>query len=158
MGYYVQINKSTVVIKRDDLPQVYQIWKAMNAPEFNHLKNGGSWSSGKETAKWYSWMGENYDSTSDSALDILELLGFDYSVNENNNISIDYYNNKMGQENLFFVAIAHLLEDSFIRWVGEDGDIFEWKFENGKMYSDGRLQDNPFLPVVNANLIENKGE
>jgi hypothetical protein len=155
MGYNVQINKSNVVIKRDDLSQVFHIWKLMNAPQFDELKRGGGYSGGRKTAAWYSWMGADYDKTAENALEILDSLGFEYSINENGNISVDYYNNKTGQEDLFFVAIAHLLDDSSIRWVGEDGEIFEWKFQDGKMYMDDKLVENPFLPVVDMKLIAN---
>lgn len=144
MGYNVTLSASNVELPREKLDQIYQIWCAINAPQFNKLKHGGSWSGGKETAKWYSWMDEDYPSTCKNVKDILDMLGFYYTEEDTGNIKIEGYNSKTGQEDLFFVAIAHLLPDSTIDWNGEDGDRFTWEFKDGKMIG----YENPFLNDV----------
>lgn len=125
MGYYVRIKHSTLTIPAANKPAVLQIWKDLNKPENNHLKHGGGWSGGKQTAYWYSWMDENYDKTCNSCEEILEMLGFEIDVTEDGGVAISGYDSKMGQEDLFIQRAAHLMTGS-VSWVGEDGETFSW--------------------------------
>ena len=125
MGYEVQIRHSTLTIPAVNKPAVFQIWKDLNKPENNHLKNGGSYSNGKKNEHWYSWMDTDYDETCKNCEDILEMLGFDLDVTEDGGIAISGYNSQMGQEDLFIAKAAHLMSGT-IDWVGEDGETFSW--------------------------------
>lgn len=145
MGYSAQINKSNVVLPREVLPQILHIWKSINSPQFNHLKRGGSYSSGRQTSWYYSWMDRDYHETVNSVEEVLEMLGFYYSITEQGGILIEEYGDKCGQEDLFFTAIAHLIPNSKMVWVGEDASIWEWEFKDGVMLNYGRIQENPFL-------------
>lgn len=125
MGYEVQIRHSTLTIPAVNKPAVFQIWKDLNKPENNHLKNGGSYSNGKKNEHWYSWMDADYDKTCKNCEDILEMLGFYLDVTEDGGIAISGYNSKTGQEDLFIEKAAHLMSGT-IDWVGEDGETFSW--------------------------------
>ena len=129
MGYYVKIVKSTCVIPNENKEEVLQIWKDLNKPENNHLKNGGSWKSGEQTAWWYSWMDADYDQTCHSVDDVLDQLGFDYGLSDNGDVAIGGYDSKSGQEDVFFEAVEHLLVGD-IEWMGEQGE--EWTIRYGK--------------------------
>jgi|WetSurMetagenome_2_1015567.scaffolds.fasta_scaffold555754_1 hypothetical protein len=129
MGYYVKIVKSTAKIPAQNLKLVYGIWCDLNKPENNHLKRGGSYSQGGKTNHWYSWLTENYDTECRSAQEILTELGFDYIIGFDGSISITGYDNKSGQEDLFFERVRHLLEGS-ITWEGEEGEQFTWNFNS----------------------------
>lgn len=127
MGYYVQITNSSCVIDAVVKPQVYQIWCDLNHPRHNDQKNGGSWRDGKKAVFWYSWMDEHYDQTCKTAEDILNMLGFTYETLADFSLRITGYESKMGQEDVFFKAVAHLLTGE-IAWRGEDNCEYTWTF------------------------------
>lgn len=154
MGYYVRIKSSSVEIPRFVQDQVITIWRNINKPEFNHLKRGGSYSNGRQNEWWYSWMDTDYHKNVNDCTDVLEMLGFDYSITDTGAVSVDYYDNKTGQEDLFFVAIAHLITGK-IEWVGEDGECFAWEFKDGKMLYANKAVDNPFIPVYTVPQLDN---
>ena len=132
MGYYVRLTDSEVKLKNQHLPEILQRWKDLNKPENNHLKHGGSYSGGKQTQWWYSWMDADYDKKVNSAEEVLEMLGFEYDITEEGDIHIINYDSKTGSEDLFMKTIADLIAPgSTMLWHGEDGANFAWYF-NGK--------------------------
>jgi hypothetical protein len=134
MGYSATINTSSLVIPRDNLQQVYHIWCNINSPKYDYLKQGQTYDSNNVMRKHYLWMDIDYHKNVDCVFDIIDLLQFVYRINAINNVCIDYfYGDKVGQEYLFICAIAHLLPDGKIVWVGEDAHIFEWEIRNGVM-------------------------
>jgi hypothetical protein len=99
------------------------------------VKRGGSYSKDKETGvetrvKWFSWMYPDYPDKYDTAKEILEELGF-YVEEAKDGLVIEYYESKMGQENLFLESVSDLIVSStgngmpHIIWSGEDGGT--WK-------------------------------
>lgn len=143
MSYYVETIESNFVLKSENYDKAYQAVCELNRND--DAKQGGCY--GGEPAmkpvnsnsvsnnpnKWYSWMQWNYDETCNNIIEVLEMLGFDVCANEN---AIDglYYDNKMGQEDIFFDAIAPYVESgSYIVWCGEDRTMWVWAFEDGKM-------------------------
>lgn len=153
MGYYVSIVKSDLEIPFSVQNQALAIWKLINAPEYNSLKNGGSWGGGVQKAWWYSWMEENYHETVNSCEDVLDMLGFEYEITDTGAILITGYDSKMGQEREFFVVISHLLNGGGIKWIGEDHEVFTWKFRDGMMFEDGMQVMNPFIKTVTVYQI-----
>lgn len=129
MGYNVRIIASTLTLPWEYLPEILERWKDLNKPENNSIKNGGSYSGGKQTNYWFSWMDENYDQTCDSVEDILEMLGFDGDPTMDGDIRVTSYDGKTGQEDIFFRRIADLIpEGQSVTWLGEDDDLWQWKF------------------------------
>ena len=61
-------------------------------------------------------------------------LGFEVSDNEDGDLLISCYDNKSGQEDVFFAAAAPFIEDDEYEWTGEDGTFWLWKFEDGRMF------------------------
>ena len=80
MGYYVRIVKSTAMVPAGNLERVYQIMCELN--NHNELKQGGSWTGGKQTGWWFSWMDANYPETCKDAFEIFKMLGFDRDYDE----------------------------------------------------------------------------
>ena len=128
MGYYVQITESTTVIPNENKAKVLHIWKTLNNPKFNSKKRGGGYSGGKQVSYWYSWMTEDYDQTCNTVEEILSMLGFDQETLASGDILVTGYDNKMGQEQVFFDAIAHLVNGQ-MHWVGESGEHWCWDFD-----------------------------
>jgi hypothetical protein len=133
MGYYVETVTVNFRIPAANIPFAFDVLKNINKPEFDHQKRGGSYSGGKTTAKWYSWMPERYDLQVHSVKDVFELLGFEGCTEDSLGFVLGTYDNKTGQEDLFLAAVAPFAADGLIRWKGEDGSIWENHFEKGVM-------------------------
>lgn len=154
MGYSAQINKSSVVLPREALPQILHIWKHINSPEFDQLKHGSSTRGSNSVIRYYSWLDEDYHKKVTSVEEVLTALKFNFSITNQGGILIKNFEENLGQEDLFFVAIAHLIPDSKITWVGEDASIWDWEFKGGVMFNSDKPMKNPFLAELN--LLENK--
>lgn len=131
MGYYVNGN-GQLRIKAENLGKAHEALMALqDAPP--KAKRGGS-SGGSEAPRyWYSWMPENLRTLPDTK-SVFETLGFEVSDDENGDLLISCYDNKTGQEEVFFAAAAPFIEDGDYEWTGEDSDFWAWEFEGGKMF------------------------
>jgi len=133
MGYYVHIEDSNCMLPKKHFDLAY--WRMCDLNKHDELKRGGSF--GKDAdgnpleTKWFAWMDENYPETCKTALEILEELGFEVEIVEDEGIVIYGYDNKSGQEEIFLAAISDLLVQHkgdvrpFITWRGEDDMV--WK-------------------------------
>ena len=143
MGYYATLDFSSVKIplsaEKDALEAVYRLDKAAH-----HLKQGGSYGGGQPERKWFSWMPEDLR-TLTTLEDLLQTLGF-RTHESDGAIHVDGYDSKVGQEDLFFFALAPFIESNYnkefaamanepasMEWTGEDGSKWRWTFEDGKM-------------------------
>jgi hypothetical protein len=131
MGYYVEGN-GYLVVKKENLAAAHEaLMKLQDAPD--SAKRGGAHSGGKQTASWYSWMPEDLRTLPDTQ-SVFETLGFEIEVLDNGDIVIGHYDNKIGQEEVFFAAAAPFIEDGEYEWIGEDGAFWTWEFNGGTMY------------------------
>jgi len=132
MGYYVSGNGS-LRIKAENLGKAYEALMALqDAPP--KAKRGGSSGGDKAPKCWYSWMPEDLRTLADTTAVFAE-LGFETRIEEpTGDLIISCYDNKSGQEDVFFAAAAPFIEDGDYEWTGEDGDFWEWEFTSGKMF------------------------
>ena len=130
MGYYVSGN-GELRIKAENLGKAYEALMALqDAPD--KAKRGGSHSA-NERRFWYSWMPEDLRTLTDTKA-VFAALGFEVRDDENGDLLISCYDNKTGQEEVFFAAAAPFIESGDYEWTGEDGDFWAWEFEDGKMF------------------------
>jgi len=135
MGYYVKISKSSLTIAASTKPSIYKVWCDLNDLKYNAQKRGGSWSSGGQASWNYSWMDEDYPSSCQTMEEILDMLGFEFTVTEKGDIKDLKYENKTGQEQIFFKALApYITRPALINWRGEDGARYSWIFGDGKFF------------------------
>lgn len=129
MGYYVRIKSGKIFMPKETHAKILERWKLINQPQFDRLKRGGSFSNGSKNESWYSWMAADYDKKVASVEEVLEMLGFEFEVRSDAEpgIYVTGYDNKTGQEDLFFSAINKWIKGSLL-WVGEDGDTYSWVF------------------------------
>ena len=131
MGYYVSGN-GELRIKKENLDKAHDALMALqDAPP--KAKRGGSSGGDKAPRFWYSWMPEDLRTLTDTKAVFAE-LGFEVSDNEDGDLLISCYDNKSGQEDVFFAAAAPFIEDGDYEWTGEDSDFWAWEFEGGKMF------------------------
>ena len=130
MGYYVSGN-GELRIKKENLDKAHEALMALqDAPPKS--KRGGSYSA-NERRFWYSWMPEDLRTLTDTKAVFAE-LGFEVLDDENGDLLILCYDNKTGQEDVFFAAAAPFIEDGDYEWTGEDGEFWKWQFTDGKMF------------------------
>jgi hypothetical protein len=130
MGYYVSGN-GELRIKKENLDKAHDALMALqDAPD--KAKRGGSYSA-NERRFWYSWMPEDLRTLTDTKA-VFAALGFEVRDDENGDLLISCYDNKTGQEEVFFAAAAPFIESGDYEWTGEDGDFWAWEFEDGKMF------------------------
>jgi hypothetical protein len=138
MGYYTQTTDSHIEIPEKNLDAAYAALCELN--NHNELKRGGSYPGLTDAPedkprkdKWFSWMDWNYHETCKSVKEILEALGFECEQSDGT-LNVYGYDNKTGDENVFFHTLAPFIPDGqYIEWRGEDGYMYRWEFENGKM-------------------------
>jgi hypothetical protein len=130
MGYYVSGN-GHLVIKKENLAAAYEALMALNdAPD--GVKRGGSYGGGKQHSSWFSWMPADLRELADTKA-VFEQLGFE-TMDHNGDLVITCYDNKIGQEEVFFAAAAPFIENGEYEWTGEDSAFWQWEFIDGKMY------------------------
>lgn len=145
MGYYISTSQSAFRIRTENLPRFFELAEQMLTPKaLEENSSGGSYSEGKQTKWWYSWVDTDRALKAIKSNDIREVFaewGYDLElVNEVNGESIYYLDirggdAKIGDEEKFFAAIAPIVEDgSFIDCRGEDGEEWRWMWENGKFF------------------------
>lgn len=132
MGYYVK-GHGSVKIAEENLGKAYEALMALqDLPD--EAKRGGGYSGGQRTGAWYSWMPSDLRTLPDTRAVFVE-LGFDTDVDTQGNLVIFAYDNKTGQEEVFFAAAAPFIkEGGEFYWEGEDGMLYKWEFRDGKMY------------------------
>jgi hypothetical protein len=139
MGYYISGN-GNLRIKAENLGKAYEALMALNdAPD--SAKRGGSYSGGKQHSSWFSWMPADLRELADTKA-VFERLGFELEQDDlNGDLLIRCYENKSGQEEVFFAAAAPFIEDGEYEWTGEDGAFWEWTFADGKMYQRDGIRE-----------------
>lgn len=157
MGYYVEVLESTFTIPVENLDECYDRMCALNYTVKNSDKRGGSWGSemskddapeyGPHECAWFSWMSWDYDKQCENAQDILESLGFDVELDDDN-LCIVGYDSKSGQEDLFLESISDLVK-GYIVWKGEDGEIWGETYGGEKPIVKKRVFPANYSDIVN---------
>jgi hypothetical protein len=150
MGYYVN-GDGALRIKKENLVKAHEALMALqDAPD--KAKSGGSYSA-NERRHWFSWMPEDLRTLTDTKAVFAE-LGFEVREEvPTGDLIISNYDNKTGQEEVFFATAAPFIEDGEYEWVGEDGTFWLWKFEDGKMFvRHGRREYGEGSEVLVADL------
>ena len=130
MGYYINLDNSTALVKKEHLDEAYKV--ACDLNKNDDLKSGGSYQGGKTISKHFAWMDEDYPKTCKDLKAIFEMLGFETSLDNEGNLCLDWYDSKGGDEGIFLEALAPFMEGE-MEWRGEDGAMWKHKFENGEM-------------------------
>lgn len=132
MGYYVTLESSTFTIPAENLAEAFERLKALNHKP-GVEKRGGQWGPNGKTVQWFSWMSEKYDEEAESAAHIFQMLGFEVDTAEDGAITLVYYDNKTGQEDLFIDEVADLAVPGWVmEWSGEEGDRWRQSAEGVK--------------------------
>jgi hypothetical protein len=131
MGYYVQMVDADFII-----PETEEVLEALRAmpKKYKAIQRGGS-SNGD---KWFSWMNDEEIESAESAQSIFEALGFECEKDKYgtpNTFSLESYDSKQGQEDLFLAVVAPFMpNDAYTEWRGEDGELWRMAVQYGKLH------------------------
>ena len=138
MGYYMSQVDGLFTIKAEYKNKALEAIKAMFEPE--RLKNeaqGGGWNAGKKTSSWYSWIDTERSLACKTLEAAIKEWGWEVETDPDESgdiINVYFPENKQGQENLMFKAIAPFVEaGSFLHMMGEDSNQWRWFFDGEKM-------------------------
>lgn len=142
MGYYITLKDSSVAIPMEHAEAALEAIHRLQETH-DHEKRGGSWSGGKNTKKWFSWMPADLREIT-TLKDMLMTIGFEVAYNSpQDQLNITGYDSKTGQEDLFIWALVPYIVHQDVEarenkvpatmeWLGEDGATYLWKFEDNK--------------------------
>lgn len=159
MGYFASTSDVSFRIPGKQVPLALKALKDLNKRD--DLKTGGSWSGGVQTEKWFSWMEPNYDEIYDDAAELLERVGFDGThYDENGDLVLGWYDNKVGAEEHFLRSVApFVVPGSHVDWVGEDGAHWRFYFDGMNMHvQNGSVQYGGVDPAMTiaGEVVENE--
>lgn len=134
MGYYVRLLRSSMLIPPSEFPRICQHLLTTGFLTDTASMNGGSYTGGTKTESWYSWvnmerLAEHIKSNDLNA--VFEEFGFDVFHNKDGAIEGLAYDNKTGNEEQLFRAMAPVwpLHAEFV-WSGECGAHWKWIIRN----------------------------
>ena len=152
MGYYVR-GDGEFTIKTSNIANAYQALCDLN--QRDDLKRGGRHGGENDCTKprpsgmnhhpgrWFSWMDADYPDKLATLDEILSAIGFDFRTETEGDLTHFrnvWYDNKMGQEEEFFTALAPFVTSGEIRWTGEENNHWAWRFEGGTLrWLDGEI-------------------
>lgn len=130
MGYYIQIIDSTATVRLTE--ENIDIFKRQAQWLADHESQLGRGGGGGKT--WYSWMNMSDLMEYAQSGDIEEWFrAWDFGAYiRDNEVIIDDYYSKSGQEDLMLTVMAPIIEGHII-WKGEDGEMWANTFKDGLM-------------------------
>lgn len=146
MGYYISISNGQICIDRSNLPRFFSLVNVlMDDRNVVENGNGGSFSDGMKNKSWYSWIHTDRVREAAKNYDLIGVFAeWGYKITHTSTMNeLDFYNveieegdKKIGDEEVFFSAIAPAIADgSQIDVKGEDDSRWRWYWEDGKYFT-----------------------
>lgn len=131
MGYYIEMTDSKFEIKKENFEKALESLKSVFVPE---NMNCCDYIGGKQYPH-FSWVNTKEVLESNHIVEALEEIRYTPKFDDDGNIcDVEFTGQKYGSENVFFNALAPYVESgSYIAFEGEDGDTWEWSFNDGKV-------------------------
>ena len=137
MGYYVTLNSCNINIPASDFPRICQHLLTTGFLTNTAAMNGGSYTSEGKTDSWYSWVDMKALAKHLNANDlpaVLDDFGFEVSLSTDGAIIDLMYDNKTGNEEELFEAMAPVMFGiTELFWTGECSARWKWLIKNGKL-------------------------
>jgi hypothetical protein len=139
MGYCMEQMGASFAILPENVMKALKAVKAMHK-RVDQNGGGGSWKNGKTTARWYSWVSEDFH-LKNTLSEILHEWRWEIEHGEEGGvIGIQFEGEKLGDDEQLFDAIAPFVEEgSYIEMMGEDGTRWRWEFD-GKMVVEQTME------------------
>jgi len=141
MGYYMTQLNSVFRIPKENEEKALDAVKKLSERE--DLMSGGSWSNGKKTESWFSWVDMKELAKADTLDKAVREWGWDLLRSQEGGAidGIVFEGEKMGDDDVLLRALAPYVEDkSYIEMRGEDDAMWKWSFRDGELREvDGKI-------------------
>lgn len=129
MSCYTAISQANLIISHEHQSSIYKLWEELNFPACGPFE----YQRGKPALYIL-------DPCQDIK-DYLKALGFEFSVEPNQDIKIRAYNGSIDDENLFFILAAPFIScGNFLVWECETKS-YVWAFDGKDMLELGSLSE-----------------
>ena len=140
MGYYAEAYTSGVVIPKGRKTSALRAINRMFTDKERKGKgHGGSWEGGQQKEVWYSWVSNPKDTIKGYTTLIEALKAWRWEAEEREDGAVvitNFIGEKYGQDELLFKELEDCIESGCsISWQGEDGETWEYQFENNRFQS-----------------------
>lgn len=131
MGYIIKMIESDFVVRKDNFERALESLKSVFIPENMTCKD---YINGVEYPH-FSWVNTKTVLESKTLEDAMMEIRYIPLYNADGDIyKLEFTGEKYGDEEVFFNALAPYVEsDSYLSFVGEDGAIWKWIFNDGKV-------------------------
>lgn len=131
MRYHAHLTDANFSIPADALDLAYATLCNLNTDD--SIKGGSSSVPGYRTHH-FSWMDADYPDKCEDAAAIFAELGFETFIDGDGALMLISYDSKIGDEEMFVAAVAPFVTPgSYMRWRGEDGEMWGWDFDGTSM-------------------------
>lgn len=133
MGYYMDQVHSDFMIKKENFDVALKALKDVFV-EKNMTCCDSLWEDGKRIYHpHFAWVDTERVLKSENLINALNEIRWEPDTNDDGNIDyIEFNGEKIGDEDIFFNAIAPYVKDgSYIEMVGEDNYRWRWVFHDG---------------------------
>ena len=133
MGYCINQRNCEFFIKKEDFGKVLQAIR--DTVNLEDRMSGRTWQEGKTIEKYFSWTETKKIKNAKNIFKAFSSWNWNVDVDEDGNINyIHFLGEKIGDDEVLFEQIAPWVKHgSWIEMIGEDGEVWRWIFENGKM-------------------------
>lgn len=143
MGYCIYIEEIDVSFPVKNAERILQAIKNLHGKET--IADGKQLKNGKWSDHYFSWVNEDFYKINDIKK-MFEEWGWTIEKSRGEYKITELLREKIGDDDIFFKAIAPFMNDGFINVRGEDGNVWKWVFENGHFEEkEGRIEyDDPY--------------
>ena len=133
MGYYVDM-RMNVLVPKDKIDDCLKAINALHEPARVAADgSGGRFAGGQKKVAWYSWVNNPENGAFPSLGDALSEWRYEWEEGDEGINIYAFIGEKWGDDELLFNAIAPYVEGDIL-CHGEDGNLWGYEFEDGKLY------------------------
>jgi len=139
MGYCIDIHDQEFLLKKENKEGALAAIKELDPDK---LGRGGRWEKGEQVERWFAWVDTDQYKNANTLEEALIAWGWssyvDDGVDDGDIDNLEFKNEKSGQDELLFAAIAPFVEEgSHITMMGEDMDVWRWFFYDKRCFTQG---------------------
>lgn len=137
MGYHMDLAEVSFRIPASEKQAALKHLKAtlLKPSAMTARASGGSYGGGRKPEVWYAWTDTAKLRAARTLEEFLEEFRWPAKVDEDGNITgLSFEGEKLGDDEVLWANLAGYVDDgSYIEMLGEDGERWRWRFENGSV-------------------------
>jgi len=131
----MEMREALFDIPKDRFNDALAAVKDLAKPKALEKASGGCWSNGEKTESHYSWVNTNALANAGTLKEAVDACRWHIEIDQEGDCYNIYFDGeKIGDDMILFEALAPFVESGgFIEMSGEDGALWRWCFEDGKL-------------------------